>query len=98
MRLERSTISTLVMRSVLGGLMRRILRRVRLLERLRAVERVDLHACVKNAHDRRHTHRVAIEKFRAENLRCQTDIGDGRRVSVAKPAGLPRRSEMPLDR
>src|SRR5712664_4809238 len=71
-------------RGSVGG----VLRGVRLLEGLRAIESVELHAFTENAHHRRHILGIDVEELRAVDLRGKTDVGDGRRIAMGETAGL----------
>src|SRR2546421_11818075 len=76
--------------------MRRVLGRVRLLQRLRASEGVDLHALVENSLDRRCVRQFRIEITGGEDLRCKTEVGHRRRIAVAEPCCLALLREMRL--
>src|SRR6266446_4292318 len=81
---ERQRTSAGSDRASVGG----VLRGVRLLEGLRAIESVDRQAFAENAHNRRHVVGVDVEELRAVDLRGKTDVGDGRRIAVGEAAGL----------
>src|SRR5258706_6036583 len=68
--------------------MRRILGRVGLLQRLRAIEGVDFHAFAENAHHRGERTRVDVEELRSEHLRRQAHVGERWRIAVAEAPGL----------
>src|SRR5690242_6214668 len=73
---------------MIGTSVNGILRGVRLLQGLRAVESVDFHAFPENAHHRGRSGGIDVEELRAEHLRCETDIREGRCVAMAEAAGL----------
>src|SRR5258706_2913946 len=88
-RLARSTSSTLFISMA---------RSARLLQGMRARERLDLHAIPVDAHHRRHPRNVALEVAGgADHLPREADVGDGRRVAVAELAGLAL-AQMAFDR
>src|SRR5919198_6482489 len=60
--------------------------RVGLLGRLRAIERVELHAIVEHAHRYRVGREVAVIALRIEDLRHQAAVGHGGRIAVAEPS------------
>src|SRR5439155_20911042 len=74
--------------------MSRVLGRVRLLQRLCAVESVDLHALVENSLDRGCAGQWGIEITGGEDLRCKAEVGHRRRIAVAEPARLALLREM----
>src|SRR6266550_261898 len=78
--------------------MSRVLGRVRLLGRLRAVEGVDLHALVENSLDGGYASRWSIEISGGEDLRGKADIGHRRHIAVAEPARLALLREMSFER
>src|SRR5438067_6892343 len=78
--------------------MSRVLGRVRLLQRLRAVEAIDLHALVENSLDRGCADQWGIEITGGEDLRCKAEVGYRRRIAVAEPARLALLGEMRFER
>src|SRR5437879_10303795 len=76
----------------------RILGGVGLLGRLGAVESADFHAFPENAHDRRHAFGTDVEELRTEDLGSKADVGEGRGVAVAEPAGLLFLFQVPFER
>src|SRR2546421_6587318 len=75
-----------------------VLGRVRLLGRLRAIERVDLHALVENSLDGGYAGRWSIEISGGEDLRRKADIGHRRCIAVAELARLALVREMGFER
>src|SRR5688572_11268505 len=62
-------------------------------------ECIDLHALAVDTHGGRYGLGVAVEvRKRADYLRCDADVGDGRRVAMAELAGLALLREMAFDR
>src|SRR3954453_3789114 len=95
---ERSTIGTWVMPSLQenNGSMRS---GPRLLQGMGLAEGVDLHAFLVDPHAGRHAGDVAFEVADgADHLAGEADVGEGRRVAVAKAAGLLLALEMHFDR
>src|SRR5512134_3598609 len=74
-----------------------LLRRPRLLERVRLVEGLELHALVEDPHHGGYRGGVAVEEPRPEYLGRDADVGEGRRVAVAVAPGLFLFREMRLD-
>src|SRR5207248_9837884 len=80
------------------SLVGRIPGRIRLPQRLGALEGVDLHAFGEDALDRGHAARRDLEVARGKNLPGEADIGHRRRVAVAEPAGLALLRKMRFER
>src|ERR1043165_3111837 len=70
-----------------SGTARSVLLRVVLLRWLGAIERLELHAGIEDAHQRRIGAEVGRVALGVEHLRHEAAIGDRRRVAVAEPAG-----------
>src|ERR1700730_11891891 len=73
-------------------------RRARLFERVRGGERLDLHAGVDNARERRMGLEVDAEEAGPRGLAREADVADGRLLAAAEAAGHAVVRQMALDR
>src|ERR1700694_4717215 len=84
------------MRTVERISMRARFGRVRLLERMRPRERIDRHAALDDARYGRERRNIAVVILRARCMAHHTEIGNGRRIAMAEPAGFMAAGEMRL--